>query len=296
MGKVILPVLQLRQSGNFAEPFPELRFNGSHADIFPVLCPVHIIIMGASSKGRIPCHPAAQNAGQGNDLHAKGRIIQADIDALPFAAPLPGQQRHGNGGHGVQAAADGRHLHLTDSHIPAVIQEIHAGKSDNIQIMGRLLFKFALLSKTRNGAIHQPRIQRVHRFIPQPFRLQITGTESFNKNICLLQQFLQDLLSLFRFYIYRNAFFVSIQGQVPAAHTRRQLWRKSPVGISLHPFNLNYIRPKIRQYHTAILAGQPLGKINYFNSLQSSFHNFMILFSQCIINETFMLITLSLNR
>ncbi len=121
VGKIMLPVLHLRQTDHITEFLPELRFNGSYADILPVFRGIHIIIMSAAAKRRIPRHPASHNAGQGNYLHAQRRVIQAHVNALPFSRPFSRQQRHGNGCCGIKGAADGRNLNLADGHLSAVV-------------------------------------------------------------------------------------------------------------------------------------------------------------------------------
>ena len=123
-----------------------------------------------------------------------------------------------------------------------------------------------ILSKAGNGAIHNTRIDFLNTFVIQTVTSQITGTEAFEEHVRIAQQAAQHLLPLRRTNVQGDTPLVTVQHQVPVAHAVFLFREEAPGAIATHIFNLNYICTIIAQQHTAVLTGQPFGKIYNLNS------------------------------
>ena len=277
--EIVLPVLQLRQPCGIAEAAPKLRLDSAKAHVAAVLRAVHVVIMGPAAERHIAGDPAAQDRRGRHDLHAQGRVVQADVQALTLPGPLPRQQGQGNGRHGVQPRPDGRYLHFAHSRLPPVREKIQPRQADDVQIMGRFVAVLARLAEARNGAVNKARIPCAHGLPPQTQTLQVPRPKAFEEHIGLLQQPPQDGPPLRGLQLQRQAPLIAVQGQVPAALSRRQLRGKGPIRIPAGPLDLHHVGAEIGQHHAAVLPGQPLGKINHFHTLQCLFHLLSFLLS-----------------
>ncbi len=211
----VLRLVPVRLLRGFTEILPKLGFNGPQTHMSTIPRFIKVVAGKAMIEeviAGIRDVTVAEVFSPAQAIPGKRPIHHGHIDELPLAQALAGQQG-GDDTECRQKAATSKigdlHAAQTGLTTPATVGK-DAAESKVVDVMARFLGTLAFATIAVDGTVDKPGIDKLKEVISQAQPSHDAGSETFEDDICLSDESLEELLALRKLKIEGEGAFIPV--------------------------------------------------------------------------------------